>query len=125
VALAPRVRADGAGLDNADALPAALDQKVAWVRAAAGARFGTLELNMLSFATMVTDDRRAAAEQVAQQFQAPVDLVLETPFVLLGTADAIAAQLQASRARYGISYVAIFEDSLEAFAPVVARLAGT
>jgi hypothetical protein len=80
---------------------------------------------MLSVATMVTDDRRAAAEQVAQQFQAPVDLVLETPFVLLGTADAIAAQLQASRARYGISYVAIFEDSLEAFAPVVARLAGT
>ena len=125
VALAPRVRADGTGLDNADARPAALDQKVAWLREAAGARFGALELNMLAFATAVRPDRRAAAERIAPYFQASVELCLETPFLLIGTADQIVEQLQASRARYGISYVAVFEDSLDTFAPVVARLAGS
>ena len=28
------------------------------------------------------------------------------------------------RERYGISYISVFEDNVEAFAPVVARLAG-
>ena len=102
----------------------ALDEQVAWVRQAAGDRFAALELNMLAFATIVTPDRQAAAEQVAQQFQVPVDLALATPYLLLGTEEQIVAQLQANRARFGVSYVAIFEDSMDAFAPVVARLAG-
>ncbi len=125
VALAPRVRADGSGLDVPDASAAALDRKVRWVREAAGARFAAVELNLLAFVTRVTGDRRAEAERVAAQFEAPVDLVLETPHLLLGTEDELVVQLEGQRARYGISYVVVFEDSLNAFAPVVARLGGT
>ncbi|HLH24801.1 MAG TPA: TIGR03621 family F420-dependent LLM class oxidoreductase [Chloroflexota bacterium] len=125
VSLAPRVRADGTRLDALDATPEALARKIAWVRQAAGERFAALELNLLALATAVTPDRRAAAAQVASRFGAPVDLVLATPHLLLGTIDEIAAQLQSTRARYGISYVVVFEDVMDAFAPVVARLAGT
>jgi hypothetical protein len=50
--------------------------------------------------------------------------ILETPFVLLGSVDEIVEQLIARRARWGISYYVIFEPSIDAFAPVVARLAG-
>jgi hypothetical protein len=38
--------------------------------------------------------------------------------------DAIVDALEARRARYGISYLAVFEQFMEAFAPVVRRLTG-
>jgi hypothetical protein len=44
--------------------------------------------------------------------------------VLVGTVDQIAEDLQARRTRWGISYYVIFEPYMDAFAPVVARLAG-
>jgi hypothetical protein len=44
--------------------------------------------------------------------------------VLLGSLDEIADQLVAHRGRWGISYWVVFESAVDAFAPVVARLAG-
>jgi len=38
--------------------------------------------------------------------------------------DQICEELIGRRERYGISYFSVFEQSLEALAPVVARLAG-
>jgi len=46
------------------------------------------------------------------------------PYVLIGTVDEIIENIQARRERWGISYYAIFEPYVDAFAPVVARLAG-
>jgi len=45
--------------------------------------------------------------------------------VLLGTIEQICDTLQQRRERYGISYLTVFERDMEAFAPVVTRLAGT
>jgi hypothetical protein len=53
-----------------------------------------------------------------------VDDVLDSPAVLLGTVDEIVETLQERRERYGFSYIYILEPVMEAFAPVVARLAG-
>ena len=47
-----------------------------------------------------------------------------SPFVVAGTPDEMCAQLVARRERLGISYVMVPDDLMEAFAPVVARLAG-
>jgi hypothetical protein len=44
--------------------------------------------------------------------------------VLLGTIDEICETVRRRRERYGISYLTVFERDMEAFAPVVARLAG-
>src|SRR5215218_470649 len=44
------------------------DEKVAWIRDAAGDRFDDLELNMLVFAVVVTDDRVATIEAMAPLF---------------------------------------------------------
>jgi hypothetical protein len=49
---------------------------------------------------------------------------LQIPYVLIGTVDQICEDILARRQRYGISYLSIFEQSMEAFAPVVARLSG-
>jgi hypothetical protein len=43
--------------------------------------------------------------------------------VLIGTVDQMVEDLQARRERWGISYYVISEPYLDAFAPVVARLA--
>jgi hypothetical protein len=42
---------------------------------------------------------------------------------MIGSVDQIVETLQERRERYGISYITVFGD-IDAFAPVVARLAG-
>ena len=42
----------------------------------------------------------------------------------MGTINQLVEDLQARRERWGISYYVIFEPYMDAFAPVVARLAG-
>lgn len=125
VGLVPRARRDGSGLDLGDLSDAATREKLEWLRAAAGDRFDSLELNALIQAVAVADRRTAAAAQLASRFSVARELVLETPYVLVGTIDEICETIQQRRERYGISYLSVFERDAEAFAPVVARLTGT
>ena len=48
-----------------------------------------------------------------------------TPFALIGTAGQIADDLRERRERWGFSYVIVGAEDVDAFAPVVAELAGT
>ena len=124
VGFGPRTRADGSGLDTTDATAEATERKVAWVRQAAGERFNELELNAIVFTVVVTDQRKQASEQLTQRFQMTTQQVLEMPHCLVGTADQITEDLLYRREKYGISYISVFDESMEAFAPVVARLVG-
>ncbi|MEO6888782.1 MAG: LLM class F420-dependent oxidoreductase [Ktedonobacteraceae bacterium] len=123
----PRARADGRGQDLTEATPEALEQKIAWVREAAGERFADLELGILVAQVLTTEDREQAAQFIATTLAAGLDVstdvILRAPYLLLGTVDQICEDLLARRERYGISYINIFEQSMEALAPVVARLA--
>jgi probable F420-dependent oxidoreductase len=125
VGLVPRARRDGSGLDMTDLSDAATRQKLEWVRAAAGDRFDSLEIHALIQAVAVADRRTAAADDLASRFKVARDVVLETPYVLLGTIKEMCESLRQRRERYGISYLTVFERDMEVFAPVVARLAGT
>ena len=124
VGFGPKSRADGSGLDVTDATAEATERKVAWVRQAAGERFKELELNAIVFTVMVTDNRQQASEHLTQRFQMTAQQILEMPHCLVGTVDQITEDLLYRREKFGISYVSIFEESIEAFAPVVARLVG-
>lgn len=103
-----------------------IDERVRLVREAAGEeRYARLELNALVQRVVVTDDRREAAEELTKRWtQLTADEILQSPYVLVGTVDQMVEDLQMRRERWGISYYVIFEPYLEAFAPVVARLAG-
>jgi probable F420-dependent oxidoreductase len=125
VGLVPRARRDGSGLDLNDLSDAATREKLEWVRAAAGERFDSLEINTLIQAVAVADQRMAAADQLASRFKVAREVVLETVYVALGTIEEICETLRQRRERYGVSYLTVFERDMEAFAPVVARLAGT
>jgi hypothetical protein len=96
------------------------------VREAAGdERYGQLELNALVQRVVVTGDRvKAAGELTSRWTQLTADEILRSPYVLIGTVDQMVEDLQARRDRWGISYYVVHEPYLDAFAPVVARLAG-
>ena len=53
-----------------------------------------------------------------------VDELLASPMALIGSEECIVETLHARRERYGISCLSVFPEAIEAFAPVVARLAG-
>lgn len=123
VGIAPRSLPEG-GLDVSDFTAEATERKVGWVREAAAERFGSIELNMLTFTTQVPDDRVGVAARIARGFGTTPGALLDSPHGLIGSAEQIADDLEARRERFGISYVTLFEPALEGFAPVVARLAG-
>jgi len=121
ISILPRARPDGQGFDVRDAGATAFDEKLGWIREAAGDRYANLEFNVLLQAAMQTEDRNMVAEALAGQFQAPVVELLASPLILVGTADQMAADLEARRARFGISYLTVFDRDMEAMAPVIER----
>ena len=100
-------------------------EKVAVVREAAGPRFDDLELSVV-LSLAVTEHPVEAAQALAQARGwdlAPED-VLDMPSVALGSPVALEETLLARRERLGLSYFVVADQSLEAAAPLVARLTG-
>jgi probable F420-dependent oxidoreductase len=116
------------GLDWESISPAATAQKVAWVREAAGERWDRLELHLMAIFVTVTDEPRQAAATMIGDWditnQLGSDELLASPHALIGPEDEIVETLLALRQRFGISYVSVFQEAMEAFAPIVARLSG-
>jgi probable F420-dependent oxidoreductase len=116
VGIVPRSRVDGSGLDLTDVSAEAADDKVSWIQAAAGPRAGSLELNTLIQAVVVSDDGRDAAAQLARRWKVSAETVLNSPYVLIGSTGEIGDAVHARRERYGISYYAVFESAMESWA---------
>jgi len=108
-----------------DGTPDSTDRKVAWVREAAAARADEVELQVRVHLAMITDDRDQVVEELAPAFGLTPDEARTTPHALIGSVDQICDQLVERRERWGISYLGMSADQLDAFAPVIARLAGT
>ena len=91
-----------------------VEEKLAWIREAAGERFDHLELGQAAFGIEVTDSPVAATPP----FQGmPVE---SRPM----TTEQAVEHLLEQRERFGISYIPIQERQMENFAPVLARLNG-
>jgi len=99
------------GLDPTDA---SLEQKIAWIKEAAGKRFADLELSQTVYDLLITD----SGTDLSSQAGGP-----SIPKRPLQTEQAVAHLLE-QRDRYGFSYLQIYAGQVENFAPVVARLAG-
>lgn len=90
---------------------AGLENRIAVVREAAGDRFDAVELNALIQFVVVTDDREAAAAELAATFGGiSPEVLLGSPFVLLGTHDQMAEALLARQQRFGVSYWTVFDE---------------
>jgi probable F420-dependent oxidoreductase len=119
-------RKGGTDADLSGFTSAGTAAQVEHVRTEAGARVHALEFNVLVQRVVVTRDRHDAAAETGASMRLPMsgEEVLDSPYILLGTEDEIAGALEERRRRFGFSYFVVFEQYLEALAPVVARLAG-
>ncbi len=113
------------GADGVQSSTAELtEQKVAWVREAAGDRLDEIELEIAAYFTSVGDQAGDMANGMASVFGLSVEAMRAHPHALFGSVDEICDALESRRERYGISYVTVGDMQMEEFAPVVARLAG-
>jgi probable F420-dependent oxidoreductase len=100
---------------------AAVTEKIAWLREAAGDRFERLELNINLMAV-----GQRVPQYVASRLGLTADELARSDAIsaLMGTPEAMCETLLRRRETLGISYVMVSDELMEAFAPIVARLAG-
>jgi probable F420-dependent oxidoreductase len=116
---AGKLGAQGVGSSTA----ALTDEKIRWIREAAGDRFADIELEIGAYFTVVTDDMSTVAK-MAGMFGLQPDEFAQHPHALIGSVESICEQLIERRERYGISYVTFGASVLDAVAPIVERLSG-
>ncbi|MDQ1448226.1 MAG: hypothetical protein QOC79_1197, partial [Actinomycetota bacterium] len=133
VAINPATKSNEAWAEQnlADASADAVDRKIKAIREAAGDRYDDIELQIVVPFVVPTDDREGTARAIADSLpsdDAAVDLsaetVLASPYVLIGTEDQICDTLVERRERWDLSYYVFNDDSIDAVAPIVARLNG-
>jgi probable F420-dependent oxidoreductase len=122
VALLPAMLPEG-GFDEAISMEA-FAAKADYVREHAGDRAGAIQFNMLVQMFGVTDDRDAEIARRRAETGIDDDAWFESPMVYIGSLEEIVERMIEVRERTGISYFAVFEPVMEAFAPVVKALAG-
>jgi probable F420-dependent oxidoreductase len=136
VGVAPRTLPTAPGADVIRSDPrsitvAATEEKLAWVREAAGDRFRDLEINAYPSGTepILTDHARKDGQDVLDGIrhrtgiEITLDEFLESPHVFIGSVDGLVAKLQEQRERLGIT--SIMTGAYRTLAPVVERLAAT
>lgn len=97
-----------------DASDPPLEQKIAWIKEAAGTRLAELELCQTIYDMEITDSKAELPTQTGTW------IVPKKPFRTEQAEEFLLEQ----RARYGFSYFQIQSAQMENFAPVVQRLAG-
>lgn len=110
-----------------DALPDRIDAKFELIREVAGERFATIELSAwISVALLAGSSARSdLRDALATRFGVPAGEAVQSPVVLVGEQGEIVDALRERRERWGYSYTVLQYEQAEAFAPVVAELAGT
>ncbi|HXY92172.1 MAG TPA: TIGR03621 family F420-dependent LLM class oxidoreductase [Acidimicrobiia bacterium] len=124
-------------LDETQFSAGAIEEKIGWIRDAAGSRFDGIELSAQLLECAVTEqpERHLSdfAERIATVTErmggARVEFALDdlrnSPIVAVGSLDEVCETLVETRSKYGISYFSAPIDARpDVLAPVIERLAG-
>ena len=99
-------------------------KKIGWIRDGAGHRFDDIEIEIGAYFTFVVDHAKPVVDNMADVFGLSADEMRMHPHGLFGGVETIKDELQRRRETFGISYVTVGEENIDAFAPIVADLAG-
>ena len=111
---------DGVATSTAEATR----EKVGWIREAAGARSDQIELEIGIYFAFIGPGTEKMAERMGAGMGLSAEAMAAHPHGLFGDIDAICDELERRRELYGLSYITVGTEVRDAFAPVVARLAG-
>lgn len=110
---------------GATATPDKTDEKITWIKEAAGERFADIELQTRVHLAMITNDREGVAGAMAAGLGMTTEEAMHSPHALVGTEEECVETLHRWRERWGISYIGMSADAVDTMAPIVAKLAGT
>ncbi len=101
--------------------PAALKEKIDWLRESAGERFAQLELN-----SNLTAVGQQLPEWIAKRMNITLQQLIDvdSPSALTGDVDHMCQQLLERREALGVSYITAGDMFMDVLAPVIERLAG-
>ena len=130
VGLAPRILSGQRG-DPSSITWAATEEKLSWVRDAAGDRFEGLDFNVYpsQWPIVLTDDLHGEARKVIDRMKERTGQelteqdVIDSPHLFIGSVDRFVEKFGELRERLGINSFLV--GSLDELGPVVERLAGT
>jgi probable F420-dependent oxidoreductase len=130
VGLAPRILA-GQRADPRSMTWAAAEEKIGWVREAAGDRFDDLSFNVYPSGApiIVNDDMRGEARMVIDRMKEGTGIelteqeIIDSPHIFIGSIDRFVEKFSELRERLGVNSFLV--GSLDELGPVVERLAGT
>jgi len=122
-------------LDRSQFSAEAIEEKIGWIRDAAGSRFDEIELSAQILECAVTDTPEEHLSDFADRIamvtermggarvEFGLDDLRRSPIVAVGSLDDVCEKLIETRARYGISYFSTPVDARpELMAPVIERL---
>ena len=120
-------------IDSGDSTAEALEQKMQWVREAAGGRFDQLTINAPLMDVMIGSDARALARRKLDELRSPdsflawtkeltEDDLLASPYFFFGTVSDIIEHARASHDRFGVSSYSILGRTTTDLSPVVEAL---
>jgi probable F420-dependent oxidoreductase len=130
VGLAPRIGAK-ARVEPYSLTFAAAREKIGWIRAAAGDRFDSMEINVYpsGWEPVITDDLRGEARKVIDRIRSRTGVelteqdVIDSPHVFIGSVDRLVEKFLQLREELGITSIML--GYLGELAPVLERLAGS
>lgn len=100
------------------------DEDVAALAVAAAGRSVPLELQALVQAVVVTDDAIGVAAQIAAKHMPALTAadILDTPYVMVGSAGSIVDKLLEHRERWGFTHYTVRREALDHLEPVIEAL---
>ncbi len=117
----PFVARDADGLDPQEVA----QRRIGFVRAAAGERFGRLDVESSPYFSDITDDPETVLAGVAKSTGIASDVLRDHPNVLVGPTESVVEKLYSHRETLGVNYVTVQQSQIESFAPIVALLHGS
>ncbi|MDP1795274.1 MAG: TIGR03621 family F420-dependent LLM class oxidoreductase [Acidimicrobiales bacterium] len=100
-------------------------ERIQWIKDAAGDRFDSFDLQVLTSMTAIVPNRSEMIANIAPMFDISPELADDIPLIMIGTEEEIIEQLQKRREELGFNDIVVQGDVMDAFAPIVAKLAGT
>ena len=133
----PSNRGGVTSLDPSQFSAPAIEEKIGWIRDAAGSRFDEIELSAQLLECAVTDQPDERLSDLADRIATVVermggghidlgqDDLRTSPIVAVGSLDDVCGRLVETREKYGISYfTAPIEARPDVMAPVIEQLRG-
>ncbi len=100
-------------------------KKIQWIKDGAGERFADLELETATYFISVEGRSQITADAVAARTGLALPELKRFPHAAVGSVEEICEELIRRREEYGFSYITVGDAHLDAYLPIVERLAGT